>query len=79
VSRVAANEIHDDYHRGWKDPEHHEIVESWREWERERIIEILDGYYALTMFSVKNEGAKPNDDWDSGFNAAIALIKADNE
>ena len=42
VSRAAANEIHDDYHRGWKDPEHNEIVESWREWERDRIIDLLD-------------------------------------
>jgi hypothetical protein len=42
LSRLAAAEIHPDYHVGELIPERHELVLSWREWERERIIALLE-------------------------------------
>ena len=42
---------------------------------RAAIIVRLDKYYDLTRFSQQVEGAKPNPDWDAGFQAALSLVK----
>lgn len=45
----------------------------------ERIIKLLEAYFELTKFSQAEEKAPPNDDWDAGFNASLALIKGDQK
>jgi len=47
--------------------------------ERERVLKVLENYFDLTRFSVEVEGAEKNEDWDNGFQAAIALIKGESE
>ena len=37
---------------------------------RQEIINLLEDYFALTQ-----ESGKPNDEWDRGFQAAIALVR----
>jgi hypothetical protein len=49
-----------------------------RKQERERVKQVLQDYFDLTTYSVDAEGASENKDWDSGFQAAIALIKGEN-
>lgn len=44
-----------------------------------QIIKLLTDYLELTKFSEDVEGAEPNPEWDSGFNAAIALIKGETK
>ena len=53
-------------------------VERGAKFEQARIIKRLNDYLDLTKFSEQHEGAKPNPEWDNGFQAAIALIKGEN-
>jgi membrane protein required for beta-lactamase induction len=43
--------------------------------ERAYILHHLQKYYELTRFSQQVEGAEPNPEWDSGFQAAMSLVK----
>ena len=43
--------------------------------ERGRILKTLNDYLNLTRFSTETEGAEENEQWECGFQAAIALIK----
>lgn len=45
--------------------------------ERESIVARLESYLELTKFSTEVEGAIDNPEWDSGFSAALALVKGD--
>jgi hypothetical protein len=46
---------------------------------QERIIKVMEDYFELTQFSVEQEGADPNPDWDAGFQAAIAIARGAKE
>lgn len=46
--------------------------------ERERILADMQSYFELTRFSEEHEGAKPNPEWDAGFQAAMTFIKEQN-
>ena len=43
--------------------------------ERAYILSYLEKYYLLTRFSVEQEGAAENPEWEAGFQAALALIR----
>ena len=43
--------------------------------EQERIIKMLDAYFEVTQLPGDN-GTEENPEWDNGFQAAIALIRA---
>lgn len=43
--------------------------------EYDRIMKRLASYFELTRFSQEVEGAPRNDDWDAGFQAAMAIAK----
>ena len=45
------------------------------ETEKARKIKRLEDYFELVEYSTAAEGANPNEEWDTGFQAAIALIK----
>ena len=57
--------------------EYAEGVLAGRDFERERLIKKLSDYFDLTVFSQEVENAPANPEWDKGFNAALALIKAE--
>jgi hypothetical protein len=46
--------------------------------ERQRIIDKLQSYFELTQWSEEHEGSEPNPEWDAGFQAALALVKAED-
>lgn len=43
--------------------------------EREQAIKVLEDYFDLTRYAEEHEGATPNPEWDSGYQAAIAILK----
>ncbi len=43
--------------------------------ERKRLIEKLESYLEITVFTENVEGAEPNPEWTKGFQAALSLIK----
>lgn len=50
-------------------------VVAGEEIERNRVIDRLERYFELVEYSSETEGAEPNEEWDNGFRAALALIK----
>lgn len=44
--------------------------------ERDRIIQRLNDYFDLTLMPNDTGRIEPNPEWDNGFQAAIAVIKA---
>jgi len=64
LAHRAAGEIHADYHESAFSPERHELIMLWREWERDRIIALIEssavgGYadadYIVFLLKGKNE------------------------
>jgi hypothetical protein len=53
--------------------------EAGRAYELQRLQELLQSYFELTQWSEEHEGGEPNPEWDSGFQAAMALIKAQSK
>ena len=49
--------------------------EAGKKTEREHAIMLLEKYFELTQFSCEHEKAAINEDWDNGFQAAIAILK----
>jgi hypothetical protein len=45
--------------------------------ERDRIIRRMNDYFELVEYSTEVEGANPSEEWDAGFQAAIALVVND--
>jgi hypothetical protein len=70
LSRLGAAQEHDKYHAGNTDGKDHQLVKVWREWERERIIKVLNDYFELC------QETDDNPEWENGFQAAIAIAKA---
>lgn len=40
------------------------------------IVKAIEQYYELTRYSVDVEGAEDNEEWNAGYNAALAIAKA---
>lgn len=60
-------------------PQYLRGLDAGAQMERANLIQRLEEYFELVEYSSKVEGANKNEEWDSGFQAAIALIKAKNE
>ena len=50
-----------------------------RQMEFKRIVSRMEDYYGLVEYSEGVEGAEPNEEWDTGFQAALWLIKGESE
>ena len=62
-----------------KSPLRQKDIRTGARQERERIVGVLQDYFDLTRFSVEVEGASENEEWDAGFQSALALIKGENK
>lgn len=47
--------------------------------ERKRILKRMNDYFELTQFSEQYEKAKPNPEWDKGYQAAMAIAKGEDK
>jgi len=45
--------------------------------ERERILKRMEDYFDLTRYSVVADGAEENPEWDRGYQAAMAIARAE--
>ena len=61
-----------------KSPLRQKDIRTGAQQERERIIGVLQDYFDLTRFSVEVEGASENQEWDAGFQSALALVRGGN-
>jgi hypothetical protein len=54
-------------------------IEEGIKQERDRILKRLQSYFDLTQEETEGpEGSTPNEEWDRGFQAAIAIAKGEN-
>jgi hypothetical protein len=77
LAKLAAKENHAEWHDMAMNPETTPLAKTWREWERERIIKLLEPLAQHDEFC--NQGCYPEDCSAPSYEYAIALIKGEQQ
>jgi hypothetical protein len=56
LAKIAAEPHHEEWHTTFTEPEHSKIVAGWREWERERIIKLLEDTFGTQGIQMQTGG-----------------------